>query len=59
MSYRILKGIIDFGNGTINVIDTVTDKLGSLGTIGLGAGLFSSIKNVGRDKMYSLICYLF
>ena len=56
---NFLKGIIDFGNGTINVIDTVTDKLGSLGTIGLGAGLFSSIKNVGRDKMYSLICYLF
>ena len=42
-----LKGIVDFGNGTINVIDTVTSKLGSLGTIGLGAGLFSSIKNVG------------
>lgn len=56
---NFLKGIIDFGNGTINVIDTVTDKLGSLGTIGLGAGLFSSIKNVGRDKMYSLICCLF
>lgn len=44
---NFLKGIIDFGNGTINVIDTVTDKLGSLGTIGLGAGLFTSIKNVG------------
>lgn len=44
---NFLKGIIDFGNGTINVIDTVTDKLGSLGTIGLGAGIFTSIKNVG------------
>lgn len=42
-----LKGIIDFGNGTINVIDNVVNKLGSLGTIGLGAGMFSSIKNVG------------
>ena len=25
-----------------------------LGSIGLGAGIFSGIKNVGRDKMYSL-----
>ena len=47
-----LKGIIDFGNGTINVIDAVTSKLGSLGTIGLGAGLFSSIKNVGMAELY-------
>lgn len=46
-------------NSLLSVIDKVTSKLGSLGTIGLGAGLFSSIKNVGRDKMYSLICCLF
>lgn len=32
----------------------VIDKLGILGSIGLGAGIFSGIKNVGRDKMYSL-----
>lgn len=34
-------------NGLLSVINNVTSKLGSLGTIGLGAGLFSSIKNVG------------
>lgn len=34
-------------NGFLSVIDKVTSKLGSLGTIGLGAGLFTSIKNVG------------
>ena len=34
-------------NSFLSIIDTVTSKLGSLGTIGLGAGLFSSIKNVG------------
>lgn len=34
-------------NSFLSVIDTATSKLGSLGTIGLGAGLFSSIKNVG------------
>ena len=44
---NFLKGIVDFGNSTINVIDTVTSKLGSLGTIGLGAGLFAGLKNVG------------
>lgn len=43
----LVKGIVDFGNTTINVIDKVTSKLGSLGTIGLGAGLFASFKNVG------------
>lgn len=42
-------------NGVLSVINTLTSKLGSLGTIGLGAGLFASLKNVGRDKMYSII----
>ena len=51
----LVKGVVDFGNTTINVIDKVTSKLGSLGTIGLGAGLFTSLKNVGRLKMQSLI----
>ena len=48
---NFLKGIIDFGNGTINVIDTVTSKLGSLGTIGLGAGLFAGVKNTGKCRI--------
>lgn len=47
---NFVKGIIDFGNGIVNVIDTVTSKLGSLGTIGLGAGLFAGFKNAGRVK---------
>ena len=40
-------------------VDWLTSKLGLFGSIGLGAGLFAGFKNVGRDKMYSLICYLF
>lgn len=43
--------------GLTKVSEAITfllDKLGILGTIGLGAGIFSGIKNVGRDKMYSL-----
>ncbi|MDE7222513.1 MAG: phage tail tape measure protein, partial [Acetatifactor sp.] len=49
-----LKGIVDLGNGVINVLDTLASKLGSLGTIGLGAGLFASVKNVGSPKMFGL-----
>lgn len=54
-----IKSIIDILNSFMGVLDNVTEKFGLLGTIGLGAGLFSGLKNVGRDKMYSLICYLF
>lgn len=43
-------------NGLLSVVNNVTDKLGSLGTIGLGAGLFAGLKNVGRPKMFGLIC---
>ena len=39
-------------NGFLSVIDKVTSKLGSLGTIGLGAGLFTFIKNVGMAELY-------
>ncbi len=51
--------IINSFNGLLSVVNNVTSKLGSLKTIGLGAGLFAGIKNVGEDKMYSSICYLF
>lgn len=47
----LLKFFIDFGTGAVSVLDTVTDKLGLLSTIGLGAGLFKGIKNVGRVKL--------
>lgn len=39
-------------NSLLSVIDKITSKLGSLGTIGLGAGLFTSIKNVGMAELY-------
>lgn len=31
-------------------IDFITEKLGLFGTIGAGAGLFSTLKNLGREK---------
>lgn len=37
-------------NSLLSVVNHVTDKLGSLRTIGLGAGLFAGIKNAGRVK---------
>lgn len=49
---NFVKGIVDFGSGTIEVIDKITSKLGSLGTIGLGTGLFAGLKNVGNPKMF-------
>lgn len=41
-------------NSLLSVVNMVTDKLGSFGSIGLGAGLFASIKNFGRPKMSGL-----
>lgn len=40
--------IINGLNNLLSVINNVTDKLGSLGTIGLGAGLFAGFKNTGK-----------
>ena len=34
-------------NGLLQIVNKVTDALGSLGTIGLGAGIFAGIKNAG------------
>lgn len=45
-----IKGIVDFGNTILNVMDRVTTKFGSLGTVGLGVGLFTGLKNVGKPK---------
>ncbi len=42
--------IINDLNNLLSVINNVTDKLGSFGTIGLGAGLFAGIKNIGIFK---------
>ena len=48
----LVKGIVDFGNTTINVIDKVTSALTPLGTLALGGGIFASFKNAGREKCY-------
>lgn len=43
----LLKGIADFGNGAVNVLDSVTDKIGALGTIGTTIGAVAGAKNLG------------
>ncbi len=43
-------------NGLLSVINTVTDKLGAAGTIGLGAGIFGIFKNV--DYLKTPVCPL-
>lgn len=48
---KFLKGIADFGNGIINIIDKVTSRLGSSGTIGIGLAGF-----LGRDKSKQRFC---
>lgn len=42
-----LKTGIDLLNGLLSVVDNLTSVLGPLGTIGLGAGIFAGIKNIG------------
>lgn len=42
----VLNGL----NSLLSVVEKLTDKLGSLGTVGLGAGFLAGIKNVGRPE---------
>ncbi len=48
---NLLKWFVDFGTGTTKTLDTIINKFGSLGTIGLGAGLFAGSKNTGKCRM--------
>lgn len=54
-----LKLAVNLLNGLVQGATLLTKALTPLGTIGLGAGLFAGLQNVGRDKMCSSNCYLF
>lgn len=43
--------IVNSLNGIISGVNKLTDTLGSIGSIGLGAGLFASFKGAGRVKI--------
>ncbi len=47
-----MKAIVDSLTSVGEAIDWITDKLGLFGSIGLGAGLFAGLKNVGNPKMF-------
>lgn len=42
-----LKAGVNFLNGLVQGVTELTSSLGTLGTIGLGAGIFTGVKNVG------------
>ncbi len=46
-----IKSVLDVIGSLGEGLDWLTDKLGLLGSIGLGAGLFAGIKNVGNPEM--------
>lgn len=50
-----LKTGVNLLNGLVKAFTNLTSTLGTLGTIGLGAGIFAGLKNVGRDKMFFLM----
>lgn len=57
---NFLKGLVDTGTGFLNILETITDKLGLMPTLmaALGAGL--STKNLGRYNSVSQIhCFCF
>ncbi len=54
-----MKGILDIISSIGSGIDFLTEKIGLLGTIGFGAGLFAGLKNVGGAKMQPLTVSLF
>ena len=51
----LLKGIVDFGTGTISVLDSVIDKFGTLPTLMATVGAGLGFKNIGRPKMFGLV----
>ena len=50
---EVLKSGIDVLSMLIELLDTLVSKVGLIGTIGLGVGLFRGIKNVGKRNYIS------
>ena len=53
------NGVLAIFQKVATALDTISEKLGSLGTIGLGAGLFAGIKNIGKTYKctdFKIIC---
>lgn len=46
VSSDLMKGVIEVLTAIINAVDTIVEKIGALGTIAIGAGLFKSLKSI-------------
>ena len=52
---KFLGKVIDTGTDLLNVLTKIVDTIGSIPTLALAVGAAMSFKNVGRDKMFSLL----
>lgn len=55
MDDGFLKGLVDAGTDILSFLTAIIDKIGTLPTLITAAVAVMSFKNVGRDKMFSLI----
>ena len=54
--------VVDGLTSVMSVIDKLTSKLGLFGSIGLGAGIFAGVKNIGKNMRvhgFQIICFMF
>lgn len=52
--------VVDGLTSVMSVIDKLTSKLGLFGSIGLGAGIFAGVKNIGKNMrvhVFQIICF--
>lgn len=57
-----LKVGVNLINKLVEGATSLTSTFGSLGTIGLGAGLFAGVKNIGKNMRvhgFQIICFMF
>lgn len=52
-----MKAVVDALTKLGEALDFVTDKIGLFGSIGLGAGIFAGVKNIGKCRMSVRISY--
>lgn len=53
ISSDLLKFFIDLGTTGVGALNSITDKIGSLGTLGALAGSYLGVKNLGRANLNS------
>lgn len=46
-----MKTVVDGLISILTVVEKLTSKLGLFGSIGLGAGLFAGVKNIGKCRI--------